>query len=54
MEKSFVTLELPAVLNLLAAEAESAPGREEALRLQPSVHPEEVPAACRRPPTPPG
>ncbi len=42
MEKSFVTLELPAVLNLLAAEAESAPGREEALRLQPSVHPEEV------------
>ncbi len=44
MEKSFVTLELPAVLNLLAAEAESAPGREEALRL----------AACRRPPTPSG
>ncbi len=42
MEKSFVTLELPAVLNLLAAEAESAPGREEALRLKPSVHPEEV------------
>ena len=42
MEKSFVTLELPAVLNLLAAEAESGPGREEALRLQPSAQPEEV------------
>ena len=42
MEKSFITLELPAVLNLLAAEAESAPGREEALRLQPSDQPEEV------------
>ena len=42
MEKSFITLELPAVLNLLAAQAESEPGREEALRLQPSAYPEEV------------
>ena len=42
MEKSFITLELPTVLDLLAAQAESGPGREEALRLQPSAHPEEV------------
>ena len=42
MEKSFVTLELPAILDLLAAQAESALGKEAALRLEPSVNPEEV------------
>ena len=42
MEKSFVTLELPAVLELLAAQAESALGKEAAKALQPSVNPEEV------------
>ena len=45
MEKSFVTLELPAILQMLAAQAESGMGREAALALQPSVNAEEV---CRR------
>ena len=42
MEKSFVTLELPAILQMLAAQAESGMGREAALALQPSVNAEEV------------
>ena len=45
MEKSFVTLELPAILEMLASQAESGMGREAALALQPSVNREEV---CRR------
>ncbi len=42
MEKSFITLELPAVLELLAAQAESELGRQDAAALEPSPHPEEV------------
>ena len=42
MEKSFVTLELPAILDMLAGQAESGLGKEAALRLEPSVNPEEV------------
>ncbi len=42
MEKPYVTLELPAVLELLAAQAESEMGKEQARRLEPSVHAEEV------------
>ena len=41
-EKSQLTLELPAVLELLAAEAVSEPAREECRALKPSVHPEEI------------
>lgn len=42
MEKSFVILELPAILQMLAGQTESALGREAALALEPSVHAEEV------------
>ena len=42
MEKSFVTLELPAVLEMLAGQTESELGRADARMLQPSVQPEEV------------
>ena len=42
MEKSFVTLELPAILDLLAGQAESGLGKDAALRLEPSVNAEEV------------
>ena len=42
MEKSYLTLELPAVLSILAGQAESNPGKEAALALQPSTQPEEV------------
>ncbi len=41
-EKSLNTLELPAVLNMLAAEAVSAPAKELAMQLAPSVHEREV------------
>ncbi len=41
-EKSLQTLELPAVLALLAGEAVSAPAKEQALALQPSVEEAEV------------
>ncbi len=41
-EKSQLTLELPAVLDLLAAEAASAPAREMARALRPSIHRGEV------------
>ncbi len=42
MEKSFITLELPAVLEMLSAQAESELGKAEALKLEPSSNPEEV------------
>ena len=42
MEKSFVILELPSVLQMLAAQTESGMGREAALALLPSVNAEEV------------
>ena len=42
MEKSYSILELPAILQMLAAQAESGMGREAALALQPSVNVEEV------------
>ena len=42
MEKSYSILELPAILQMLAAQAESGMGREAALALQPSVNAEEV------------
>ena len=42
MEKSYITLELPAVLEMLAAQAQSELGKEEAAALLPSPHPEEV------------
>ena len=42
MEKSFITLELPVILDLLAGQAESGLGKEAALRLEPSVNAEEV------------
>ena len=41
-EKSLTTLELPAVLNMLAAEAVSEPAKELALKLSPSVSEGEV------------
>ena len=41
-EKSQATLELPAVLELLAAEAVSLPAKEEVRRLTPGVYPEEI------------
>ena len=41
-EKSLTTLELPAVLNMLAAEAVSEPAKELALKLTPSVSAGEV------------
>ena len=41
-EKSLITLELPAVLNMLAAEAVSEPAKELALKLTPSVYEGEV------------
>ncbi len=41
-EKSLTTLELPAVLAMLAAEAVSEPARERARELSPSVHEAEV------------
>ena len=42
MEKSFITLELPAILNMLADEAQSDMGKEQAALVQPSVIPEKV------------
>ncbi len=42
LEKSYVTLELPAVLEMLAGQAESELGKAEALKLVPSAVPEEV------------
>ncbi|MBP5240186.1 MAG: endonuclease MutS2 [Oscillospiraceae bacterium] len=42
MEKSYSILELPAILQMLAAQTESGMGREAALALQPSVNAEEV------------
>ena len=42
MEKSLITLELPAVLDMLADQAESEMGKEAALGLRPSVNAEEV------------
>ncbi|MCR5137271.1 MAG: endonuclease MutS2 [Oscillospiraceae bacterium] len=42
MEKSFITLELPAILDMLAGQAESELGRQAARELEPSAHPEEV------------
>ena len=42
MEKSFITLELPAVLEMLAAQAESELGKEQARALEPSQNAEEV------------
>ena len=41
-EKSLITLELPAVLSMLAAEAVSEPAREQARALMPSIHETEV------------
>ena len=41
-EKSILTLELPAVLNMLAAEAVSEPAKEQALALAPSTEETEV------------
>ena len=41
-EKSLQTLELPAVLRMLAAEAVSEPAKERALELSPSVQEAEV------------
>ena len=42
MEKSYITLELPAVLEMLAAQAESELGKAAARELQPSGNTEEV------------
>ena len=42
LEKSYITLELPAVLEMLAAQAESELGKAAARALQPSANPEEV------------
>ena len=42
MEKSFITLELPAVLDMLAAQAESELGKEQARALEPEENPEAV------------
>ena len=42
LEKSYITLELPAVLEMLAQQAESEPGKADALKLEPSTNPEEV------------
>ena len=42
MEQSYSILELPAILQMLAAQTESGMGREAALALQPSVNAEEV------------
>ena len=42
MEKSYITLELPAVLEILAAQAESELGKAAARELQPSANREEV------------
>lgn len=42
MEKSFITLELPAVLEMLAAQAESDLGKEQARALEPAQNTEEV------------
>ena len=42
LEKSYVTLELPAVLEMLAAQAESELGKTAAKELQPSTNAEEV------------
>ena len=42
LEKSYVTLELPAVLEMLAAQAESELGKAAAKELQPSTNAEEV------------
>ena len=42
LEKSYITLELPAVLEMLAAQAESELGKEAAHELKPSANPEEV------------
>lgn len=42
LEKSYITLELPAVLEMLAAQAESELGKAAARELQPSANPEEV------------
>ena len=42
MEKSYITLELPAVLEMLAAQAESELGKAAARELQPSANREEV------------
>ncbi len=42
LEKSYITLELPAVLEKLAGQAQSELGKEEALRLEPSANAEEV------------
>ncbi len=42
MEKSLITLELPAILDMLAAQAESEMGKEAALQLRPSTSSEEV------------
>ena len=42
LEKSYITLELPAVLDMLAAQAESELGKAAARELQPSANPEEV------------
>ena len=42
LEKSYITLELPAVLEMLAAQAESVLGKAAARELQPSANPEEV------------
>ena len=41
-EKSLLTLELPAVLNMLSAEAVSEPAKEMALQLEPSPYEGEV------------
>ena len=42
LEKSYITLELPAVLEMLAAQAESELGKTAARELQPSANAEEV------------
>ncbi len=42
LEKSYITLELPAVLDMLSAQAESELGRAAARELQPSTNAEEV------------
>ena len=42
LEKSYITLELPAVLEMLAAQAESELGKAAARELQPSANTEEV------------
>ena len=42
LEKSYITLELPAILDMLAGQAESELGKEAARQLQPSINQEEV------------